>query len=119
MNGLNWFYIGIQVGIPPLAALLLAALLWRRNQIILGNIAGTAVIFATAMGLILREYVELDRWSQACLDAGSVCWPEPPAFTRFAIYAFIALIEVFVLFTASLRFEERRRRSSYAREWQR
>jgi hypothetical protein len=79
---------------------------------------GTAVLFATAIGLILREYVELDRLTQQCLDAGAVCWPQPSAFTRFAIYAFIALIEVFALFSLSLVIEERVRRRNYAREWQ-
>ena len=54
-----------------------------------------------------------------CLDAGFVCWPEPSAFTRFAIYAFIGLIEVFALFTLGLKAEERSRRRHYAREWQR
>jgi hypothetical protein len=84
---------------------------------IFGNIAGTAVIFGTAFALILREYVELDRVTRACLDAGSVCWPEPGAFTRFAIYAFIGLIEVFALFGLSLKFERRMRDRDYAPEW--
>jgi hypothetical protein len=46
-----------------------------------------------------------------------VCWPEPAAFTRFAIYAFIGLVQVFVVFTLSLRVEERVRRRDYAPEW--
>ncbi|MGH8639063.1 MAG: hypothetical protein ACREUZ_18165, partial [Burkholderiales bacterium] len=61
--------------------------------------------------------VEVDVLTQQCLDAGMVCWPEPSAFTRFAIYAFIGLVEVFALFTISLVFEERVRRRGYAREW--
>jgi hypothetical protein len=77
------------------------------------------VIFGSALGLILREYVVLDRITKACLDAGDVCWPQPSAFTRFAIYAFIGLIEVFALFTFSLKFEERVRRRDYDTEWQR
>lgn len=103
----------------PVAAVLVAVPFWRSRQMIFGNIAGTAVIFATAIGLILREYVELDRLTQACLDAGTVCFPQPSAFTRFAIYAFIALIEVFALFTFSLKFEERVRARDYAPEWRR
>jgi hypothetical protein len=77
------------------------------------------VILGSAIGLILREYVVLDRLSQDCLDAGSICWPVPTAFTRFAIYAAIAMLEVFALFIISLKFEERRRRRDYAPEWQR
>lgn len=105
--------------VPPVVGALLALPFWRKGQSIFGSILGTIVIFGSALGLILREYVELDRLTQACLDAGTVCWPEPSAFTRFAIYAFIALVEVFALFTLSIVVDERRRRGSYAREWQR
>ena len=116
---LNWFWIGLMLTAPPIVGLLLAMPFWRRGQSVFGGIVGTAVIFGTAIGLILREYVELDRIVRQCLDAGAVCWPEPSAFTRFAIYAFIGLIEVFMLFFISLKFEERARRRNYAREWQR
>jgi hypothetical protein len=119
LDGLSWFWIALEALIPPALAVLVAMPLWRRNQTILGSIAGTAVIFGTATGLILREYVDLDRLTKECLDAGMTCWPEPSAFTRFAIYAFIALIEVFMLFGISLKYEERRRRRSYSPEWQR
>jgi hypothetical protein len=104
--------------VPPLAGFLVALAFWRQRQMTFGNIVGTAVIFASAIGLILREYVELDRLTGECFDQGFVCWPTPGAFTRFAIYAFIALIEVFALFTVSLVVEERVRRRNYAREWQ-
>ena len=80
-------------------------------------ILGTAFVFAFAFGMIWREHVELDRLVQACLDEGTVCWPTPSAFTRFAIYAFIGLFEVFFVFTLSLRVEERIRRRDYAPEW--
>ena len=102
---------------PPLVSLLVAFPFWRKSGMIFGNIVGTAVIFGTAFALIMREYVELDRTIQACLDAGDVCWPEPGAFTRFAIYAFIGLIEVFALFALSLRVERKIRDRDYAPEW--
>ena len=117
MNELNWFWILLGATVPPVLGALIAFPFWRKGQPIFGSIAGTALIFGSGIGLILREYVQLDRLTQACLDAGTVCWPEPPAFTRFAIYAFIALIEVFALFTLSLVVEERIRRRNYAREW--
>ena len=102
----------------PLGAGCLVALpFWRSGQAIFGNIVGTLVIFGTALALIGREYVELDRITQACLDAGTTCWPAPTAFTRFAIYAFIGLGEVFVMFVLSVRVEERIRNSRYAPEW--
>jgi hypothetical protein len=119
VQGLSWYWIALGAVAAPAVGFGVAALLWRSGQTILGNIAGTAVLFGTALGLILREYVEIDRLAQACLDEGYVCWPEPSAFTRFAVYAFIALIQVFALFTVSLRVEERVRRRAYAREWQR
>jgi hypothetical protein len=116
---LNWFWIALASTLPPVAAVLVAFPFWRKGQMTFGSIVGTTVIFGSALGLILREYVELDRVTMQCLDAGYVCWPEPSAFTRFAIYAFIGLIEVFALFTLGLKAEERRRRRHYAREWQR
>ena len=118
MSRLSWWWIGFAATVPPSVGVLLALPFWRKGQMIFGSIVGTAVIFGSAIGLILREYVELDVLTQGCLDLGTVCWPEPSAFTRFAIYASIGLVEVFALFTVSLMFEERVRRRSYAREWQ-
>ncbi len=118
MTGLSWGWIVLAATVPPFVGFLLSVPFWRKGQAIFGSILGTAVIFASAIGLILREYAVLDRLTQACFDAGTVCFPDPSAFTRFAIYAFIALLEVFGLFTASLIVEERIRRRNYAREWQ-
>ncbi len=117
MNTLAWFWITLELTVTPLVAFLVAFPFWRQGGMIFGNIAGTVVIFGSAFGLIMREYVEIDRIVNACLEAGDVCWPEPSAFTRFAIYAFIGLIEVFALFTLSLRAEKKRRDRDYAPEW--
>jgi hypothetical protein len=114
---LSWFWIAIMSTMPPLIGVLFAYLLWRSGEMILGNIAGTIVIFGTAMALILRESVALDRLTRDCLDAGIVCWPEPSAFARYAIYAVIALIEVCALFMFSLKVEKRNRDRAYAPEW--
>ena len=103
--------------VPPLIGLLVAYPFWRHSEMILGNLAGAALIFAAALGLMFREYVELDRLTQACLDAGSTCWPSPSAFMRYAIYASIGLVEVFALFGVSLRIERKRRDRLYAPEW--
>jgi hypothetical protein len=118
VNKLSWNWIALELTVTPVAGVLVAYLFWRKGEIIFGNIVGTGVMFGSAFALILREHVELDRVLQRCLDAGVTCWPEPSAFTRFAIYAFIALIEVFVLFSLSLRVEEQIRNRNYAREWQ-
>lgn len=117
ITSLNWFWIAISATIPTVIGILVAIPFWRRSEAIFGNIVGTAVIFGFAFAMIWREHVELDRIVKACLDAGTVCWPRPAAFTRFAIYAFIGLFEVFLLFSVSLRVEERARRRDYAPEW--
>lgn len=117
MHELNWFWIGVALIAPALAGGLVALPIWLKGQPILGNLTGTAVIFGGAIALILRERVELDRLAQACLDRGLVCVPEPSAFARYAIYSFIGLFEVMVLFSVSLKVEEKIRRRGYAPEW--
>lgn len=102
---------------PPIVALLVAYPCWRNKQPILGNLAGTVVMFSSALGMILRESAELDRIVRKCIDAGYYCFPSPSAFSRYAIYAFIGLFEVFALFMISLRVEEKIRRSGYDPEW--
>jgi hypothetical protein len=116
---LSWYWISMGAAVPTVVGLLLAFLFWRKGQIIFGNIVGTGVMFTTGFALIFREYGEIDIIVQRCIDAGYTCYPEPSAFTRFAIYAFVALLEVFLLFYTSIRFEERLRRRDYAPEWQR
>lgn len=117
MVALNWFWIGVMVVAPPLVAPLVAALIWRQGEMILGNLAGSAIILGTALGLILRESAEIDRITRTCLDAGYTCWPIPSAFDRYAIYAGIGFVEVAVLFMWSLRVERRRRDRLVAPEW--
>jgi len=117
LAGLNWYWIALGSTLPLIVGILLAMPFWRGGQSILGNILGTAVMFGSAIGLILREYVEIDQIVSRCLEDGTPCWPNPSAFTRFAVYAFIGLIQVFILFSLSLRAEERNRRRDYAPEW--
>ncbi len=105
------------VAAPPLVAPLVAYLIWRQGEMILGNLAGAALILGTALALILRESTEVDRLTRACLDAGYTCWPEPSAFARYAIYAGIGFVEVAALFLWSLRIERHIRDRRYAPEW--
>jgi hypothetical protein len=116
-TGLQWQWIVMMATLPTLAGLLVAYPLWRARQTLLGNLAGTGVIFAAALGFIAREYLELDRVTQACIDAGTTCWPVPSAFTRFAVYAGLGLLQVCALFVVSVRTEERLRDERYAPEW--
>jgi hypothetical protein len=118
VKNLQWLWICLELTVTPVVGLLFALPFWRKGGMIFGNIVGTAVIFGSAFALIMREYVELDRMVRVCLDAGDVvCFPEPSAFTRFAIYAFIGLAEVFTLFSLSLRVEKKQRDRDYAPEW--
>ena len=117
LTSLNWYWMGIGLTVPLLLALLVALPFWRTRQMTFGSIVGTTVIFVSGVGLIFREYVELDRIVRSCLDQGFVCWPVPSVFTRCAIYAFIALGEIFVLFTVGLLVGERVRRRDYSPEW--
>ena len=119
MHGLNWGWIALMIVGPALPALAIAWIAWREGQMILGNLAGTAVIFISAFALIMRERIELDRYQLACIDAGFYCLIEPSPFARFAVYAGVGLIEIFALFALSLRVERSQRNRSYAPEWRR
>jgi hypothetical protein len=117
MTGLSWSWIAVMAIAPLPGGLLIAYPIWWTRQVILGNLAGSAVIFGTALAFIFREHAELAQITSACLDDGMTCWPEPSAFMRFAIYAVMAMIQVFVLFSISLRVESRTRNRAYAPEW--
>jgi hypothetical protein len=118
VHGLSWSWIALEATVPPIVGVLCAIPFWRKAQMILGNIVASGLIFAAAMGLILREHVQLDRLTAQCLEEGFVCWPEPSAFARFALYASIGMVEVFAVFLFSLFIEERVKRRNYASEWQ-
>jgi hypothetical protein len=117
MTTLSWSWISFQLAVPTIVALVVAYPFWRHQQPIFGNLMGAVVLFGTGIALILREYTVIDRAVRACLDEGTSCFPQPSAFTRFAIYAFIALAQVIALFMLSLWVEERIRRRGYAAEW--
>ena len=116
---LSLFWIGLMAVGPTVLGTLVAAVLWRSRQMVLGNLAGTLVIFGAALVLIVRESGDLDRLTRACIAAGYTCWPEPSAFMRYAIYASIGLVEVIALFLGSLEVERRVRNRGYAPEWRR
>lgn len=107
------------IAAPLPLGILVATPIWRRGETILGNVAGTVVIFGAAFAGIFREWAALDALQQACADAGSACFPDPTAFMRYAIYASIGLVEALALFLISLTVERRLRERAYAPEWRR
>jgi hypothetical protein len=111
------YWIALELTVTPLLGFLVAMPFWRNGAMIFGNIVGTGMILGWAIALILREYFQIDRVVRACFDAGTTCFPEPSAFARFAIYASIGMLEVFLLFTVSLAVEKRLRDRDYAPEW--
>jgi hypothetical protein len=118
MDHVNWYWIIISLTVPPIVAGLLALPFWLKDQAIFGNIFGTVILFGTAFGLIMREHIELDILIKACLDSGKeICDPDPAPFSRFAIYASIALVQVILLFSLSLKVDEKVRRRGYSPEW--
>ncbi len=117
VTGLDWFWIAIAATVPLAAGLLVAWPVWLWSQPILGNIAGSIVAFGFAIAMIMRERTALDLAVTACIEAGTTCWPDPGAFTRFAMYAFIGLAQVIAIFTISVSVETRERRKRYSPEW--
>ena len=117
---MSWYWITVALIAPIILGLLIAWPLWRRDQGTLGSAIGSSIIFICGAALIGREYMELERLTEACVEAtGFECIFHPAPFTRFATYACIALAQVFALFLLGVRFEERRRRMDYAPEWRR
>ena len=114
---LSWGWIAVMATAPLLVGLLIAWPVWNAGEPILGNLAATAVIFAAAFALILRENAEIDRLTRQCYDAGYVCRADPSSFVRFAIYAGIGLVEEIAVFMTSLRVERRLRNRGVAPEW--
>jgi hypothetical protein len=119
VDGLNWYWITLQLTLAPITALVLTLPFWRKAEMIFGNIVGSGVIFVWGIALIFREFIEVDRMVQACIEAGTTCWPRPAADIRFAVTAAISLTQVFLLFSLSLAVERRMSNREYAQEWRR
>jgi len=119
LTSLSWGWIALMATVPVLVGLLIAWPIWNAGEPILGNLAATAVIFAAAFALILRENTAIDRLTRECYDAGYVCRADPSGFIRFAIYAGIGLVQDITIFMTSLRVERRLRNRGVAPEWRR
>ena len=112
-----WLVI-VAVGAATLLGFLVAWPLWRMGHGTFGSTVGASVIFICGAIFIGLEYTELERMSAACLEeTGYDCVFSPSAFTRFAVYAGIALIEVFVLFDRGISADRRAYRKRFPSEW--
>ena len=114
---MRWWPIGLAIVLPTILALIVARLFWSKDSTV-GNIMGSAVIAAAMIGFISREYVDLDQQRRACVAREVSCAFRPSDFTRYSIYASIGFIEVIVIYSLGLGFEERLRRRDRSPEWQ-
>ena len=111
-------WLGVASTLPIALGLLVAWPLWARRQEAIGNIAGATLIFMVTIGMITREWLALEQIRLArCPDPDTFCLPDPGNFTKFAIYGFIGLAQVFALFMISLSVERRIRNRGVAPEW--
>ena len=85
---LSWRWIVLMLTVPPVAGALAAYPWWRKREMILGNLAGTIVIFGAAVALIVRESLELNRAITKCLDAGYPAGPRraPSCATHLRVH---------------------------------
>jgi hypothetical protein len=113
----SWYWITIALTVPIAVAAIVAVPFWIKGDPVIGNALGAGIIFAAMIGLIGREYIEIQRVTMRCLQAGIICSFSPEPFTRFAIYGLIGLVEACALFGVSVVVEERIRRRSFAPEW--
>ena len=115
---MNWYWIAIALVVPTLLGLLVAWPLWRMGYGTFGSTVGASIIFMCGAVFIGREYTELEKLSEACVEAtGFDCIFSPSAFTRFAVYAGIALLEVFFLFDRGIAADRRAYRKKFPSEW--
>ena len=85
------------------------------------SILGAFPIFIATVALIGREFIEIQRFYRQChalLDRHIVCRDlSPDDFTRFAIYCFIGMVQVFLLFYVSAVVDGRKRESEFEGAW--
>jgi hypothetical protein len=115
---LSPLWIAIASTVPILLGLIVAMPLWYLRLEVIGNVTGATLIFMMTIGMIAREWMALENLRLAkCPDTDTFCPPDPGNFTKFAIYGFIGLAQVVVLFLISLRVERMIRNRGVAPEW--
>ena len=115
---MNWFWIAVAATVPLALGFLVSWPFWRKGMTTFGASVGAGFIFMAGAALIGREFTELERLTEACLaETGYDCVFSPSAFARFAVYACIALVQVFILFDASIAADRRNYRRQFPSEW--
>jgi len=114
----NWLWLAVAGTVPLAIGFLIAWPFWRKGMTTFGSSVGAGIIFMAGAALIGREFTELERLTEQCLaETGFECVFKPSAFARFAVYAGIALVQVFILFDASIAADRRHYRKHFPSEW--
>jgi hypothetical protein len=122
LTSLDWRWVAVGLTVPTLVGMLIAFAVWRwgKNPTI-GAILGALPIFIATVALIGREFIAIQRFYGEChalLEKHIVCRDlSPDDFTRFAIYCFIGMVEVFVLFYMSAVIDGHKREAEFALPW--
>jgi hypothetical protein len=119
VDTMSWYSIAAALVLPLAVGILVAWPFWGRSRDSLGSGVGAVLILAFAIGFIGLEYTHLQRFSGECLAVEQACRFQPEPFTRFCIYAFIAMTQVGTLFAISRAVEHRVENAGFSPEWQR
>lgn len=114
-----WSSVLIALTVPAGLALLVTRLYSVKWDPMIGAILGSGIVFASGVGFIGNEYVQLARLNQDCIAAEIVCPVYPEPHIRFGIFCVIALLQVFAVFMLGQVLEEKAGRRGYAPEWRR
>jgi 4-amino-4-deoxy-L-arabinose transferase-like glycosyltransferase len=108
---MNLAWLALAILLPAIASLLVAWPLWARQvRDEIGSITGAAVVLLFTLVHIAREFATALAFQNQCFAAGRACHFEPEPFTRYAIYAGVGMLQVFLVFVVGLRVQERGRR---------
>jgi hypothetical protein len=115
---MNWLRLLAAIGLPPLVALPVAVLCWKRRQMDIGTIVGAGMLFVGALVFGGIEYVDGIRFRMWCEQTGTPCPSSSPSdFARISAYGIVAMVEVMVLFVVAALVERRQARRPYDPRW--
>ena len=113
-------WLTASAGVPFVVALAVAWPLWHRpSRDPVGSVVGAGIVLAFAVAFVGREYIHVERATRQCLALEVSCRFIPEPYTRFFLYAGIAMAQTFALFLIGARIEDKRRESDVAVQWRR